>query len=309
VNRVAPFVPAALVVDAAGNSVLEQAETVAVAPSWQNTTGATESVTGTASQFAGDGDASFAIPDAAASYGSVADGATAGCASATGDCYSLALGTASARPSAHWDARFRETLSGGDGKHWLLHVGGSFDDVPKTSGYYRFVETLLHRSVTGGCSATSYCPGGAATRAQMAIFALVGKEGASYSPAACGTPMFADVPASSPYCKWIEELARRGVASGCAGGNYCPANLVTRGQMAIFMLKTLDPALDPPACTTPMFADLPASSPYCRWVEELARRGVVSGCGGGNYCPASPVTRGQMGVFITATFGLTLYGP
>ena len=47
----------------------------------------------------------------------------------------------------------------------------------------------------------------------MAIFALVAKEGASYSPPACGaTPMFADVPVTSPYCKWVEELVRRGVA-------------------------------------------------------------------------------------------------
>jgi hypothetical protein len=58
-----------------------------------------------------------------------------------------------------------------------------------------------------------------------------------------------------------------------------------------------------------MFADVPASSPYCRWIEELARRGVVTGCGNGNYCPTAPVTREQMAVFISVTYGLTLYGP
>ena len=78
--------------------------------------------------------------------------------------------------------------------------------------------------------------------------------------------------------------------------------------MAIFVLRTLDPALNPPACTTPMFADVPASSPFCRWIEELARRGVVTGCGGGNYCPTANVTREQMGVFLAVTFGLKLYG-
>jgi hypothetical protein len=36
---------------------------------------------------------------------------------------------------------------------------------------------------------------------------------------------------------------------------------------------------------------------------------VVTGCGGGNYCQLNPVTREQMGVFISATFSLTLYGP
>jgi hypothetical protein len=79
--------------------------------------------------------------------------------------------------------------------------------------------------------------------------------------------------------------------------------------MAVFVLRTLDPNLNPPACTTPVFSDVPASSPFCRWIEELARRGVVSGCGGGNYCPTAAVTREQMAVFLTGTFGLTLYGP
>jgi hypothetical protein len=35
----------------------------------------------------------------------------------------------------------------------------------------------------------------------------------------------------------------------------------------------------------------------------------VGGCGGGNYCPTAPVTREQMGVFLSVTFGLVLYGP
>jgi len=126
---------------------------------------------------------------------------------------------------------------------------------------------------------------------------------------ACTAPLFGDVPASSPFCRWIEELARRGVVGGCGGGNYCPNDPITREQMAVFLLRTLDPVLDPPACTTPMFGDVPASSLFCRWVEELARRGITAGCGGGNYCPGQPVTREQMAVFLTTTFGLTLYGP
>jgi hypothetical protein len=80
--------------------------------------------------------------------------------------------------------------------------------------------------------------------------------------------------------------------------------------MAVFVLRTLDPALNPPAGSPPnMFTDVPETSTFCRWIEELARRGVVTGCGGGNYCPGSPVSREQMGVFLAGTFGLTLYGP
>jgi hypothetical protein len=121
--------------------------------------------------------------------------------------------------------------------------------------------------------------------------------------------MFSDVPASSPYCRWVEELVRRSVIGGCGGGRYCPDLAVTRETLAVYVLVVLDPSINPPACGTPIFNDLPATSPFCRWVEELARRGVVTGCGQGNYCPTLPVSREQMSVFLTVTFGLALYGP
>jgi putative Ig domain-containing protein/S-layer family protein len=300
--------PVALAVDAAANGVLEVNETVVVAPSWRNQTGVAAALSGTASSFIGRAGATYSIVDGTASYGTIANNATVSC-TATGNCYSMAIG-ATTRPEAHWDPSFVESVSTGGPKAWALHVGGSFSDVPASNPFYRFVEILLHRSVTGGCGGSSYCRASATTREQMSVFVLVAREGPTYLPPACAPPnTFADVPETSPFCRWIEELERRGVVSGCGGPNYCPSGAVTREQMAIFALRTLDPALNPPACTTPMFNDVPAASAFCRWIEELARRGVVSGCGGGNYCPASPVTREQMGVFLSATFGLTLYGP
>jgi hypothetical protein len=170
------------------------------------------------------------------------------------------------------------------------------------------VETLLHRGVTAGCGADSYCPSSPVTREQMAVFVLAAREGVGYRPGGCRAPPFADVPTSSPYCRWIRELGWRGVVSGCGGGHYCPTDPVSREQMAVFTLATLDPRLNPPPCATPLFKDVPAASPYCRFIEELARRGVVSGCGDNNYCPADPVSREQMAVFISATFSLALYG-
>jgi hypothetical protein len=144
----------------------------------------------------------------------------------------------------------------------------------------------------------------------MAVFMLRAKEGSRYQPPPCGaSPAFGDVPVSSPLCPWIEELARRGVVSGCGGGNYCPGNPVSRAQMSVFVLRTLEPSLSPPACTTPLFSDVPASNVFCRWIEELARRDVVAGCREGEYCPTSPVNRQQMGVFIGEGFGLVLNGP
>ena len=306
-RRFGGLFPAALEVDTGGNGVFEPGESVDVRPAWRNLSGAAQAFGGLLSGFAGPPGGAYTIGDGTASYGTVADGASAACV----ECYSLSVNDPSPRPAQHWDATVLESITPdahGQRQPWTLHVGHSFADVPASNPFYRFIETLLHHGVTGGCGGADYCPGAATTREQMAVFVLVAKEGAGYAPPACGTPVFDDVPAGSPFCRFIEELARRGVVGGCGGGSYCPADPVTREQMAVFVLRTLDPALDPPACATPVFADVPAGSPFCRWIEELARRGVVSGCGGGNYCPADPVTREQMGVFLSVTFGLTLYG-
>jgi hypothetical protein len=294
-----------------GNGVLEPGEVVDVTPFWRNVNGAAQTFAGTAVGFTGPsaGGVSYQLLDAVGDYGTVANNASAPCT----DCYRVSLTFGGERPGVHWDATFDERLTPdaqGQEKLWRLHVGDSFADVPRANSYYRFVETLLHHAVTGGCTPTTYCPDAGISRGQMAVFVIAGREGQGYVPPPCGAvPVFADVPVTSPFCPWIEELARRGVVSGCGGGNYCPTDPVTREAMAVFALRGLDPAINPPPCSTPSrFADVPATSPYCRWVEELARRQIVTGCGGGNYCPGATVTREQMAVFISVTFGLVLYG-
>ena len=197
---------------------------------------------------------------------------------------------------------------------YFTQIGGTlsqivpytFADVPPTGFAWDFIERLYEAGVTAGCGADNYCPVAATSRAQMSVFVLRSDDG-TFVPPPCGTPtMFNDVPAANPFCPWIEELARRQVVAGCGNGNFCPADDVSRAQMAVFALATLEaPGYAPPPCPTPsMFADLPASNFYCPWVEELARRGVVAGCGGGNYCPGSPISRAEMAVFLVGTFSL-----
>ncbi len=184
-----------------------------------------------------------------------------------------------------------------------------FNDVPAASAFCRFIEALADRGITGGCGGSNYCPSASVARAQMAVFLLKTLECSGYTPPPCvpGQEMFNDVPASSPFCPWIEELARRGITGGCGGGNYCPSASVTRAQMAVFLLRTLEGSgYTPPPCVPGQetFNDVPASSPFCPWIEELVRRGITSGCGGGNYCPSASVTRAQMAVFLVRTFSI-----
>ena len=301
---------AALAVDTAGNAVFEPNETVTLAPTWRNTGGVAIALSGATSNFTGPAGPTYSNPDTTASYGTLGVTAEGSCTT-TGDCYSV-LASATTRPLTHWDSSILETVTPtATTKDWTLHIGDSFADVPRSNGFYRYIETILHKDVTGGCTTTTYCPASSTTREQMAVFVLVSKEPVGYAPPACGaTPRFPDVPVSSPFCPWVEELERRGVVAGCGGVNYCPDAAASREQMAVFVLRTLDPTLDPPACVpgAEAFFDVPASSGFCRWIEELVRRGVVTGCGGQNYCPGADVSREQMAVFLAVTFGLTLYG-
>jgi hypothetical protein len=82
--------------------------------------------------------------------------------------------------------------------------------------------------------------------------------------------------------------------------------------MAVFLLKgEHGPSYVPPPCAG-IFSDVactPTPAFAVNWIEQLYNDGITGGCGVGIYCPNSPVTRGQMAVFLTKTFGLLLYGP
>jgi choice-of-anchor B domain-containing protein len=121
---------------------------------------------------------------------------------------------------------------------------------------------------------------------------------------------FLDVDGAHPFHDFIVDIAKAGITAGCGGGDYCPANAVTRAQMAIFLLKAKYGADHvPPTETGTVFADVPAGSFAAAWIEELAALGVTGGCGNGNYCPNDAVTRAQMAVFLLKTLLGSTYDP
>ncbi len=120
---------------------------------------------------------------------------------------------------------------------------------------------------------------------------------------------FVDVAEGAPFHAAIETIVRAGVTAGCGGGNYCPSAPATRAQMAVFLLKSKFGSTYAPPPAAGIFLDVPPSDPFAPWIEQLANMGVTAGCGGGNYCPSSPVTRAQMAVFLLKTRNGALYTP
>jgi RHS repeat-associated protein len=113
-----------------------------------------------------------------------------------------------------------------------------FTDVPATHVYFKWIQKMRDLGVTAGCSATQYCPNDNITRGQMAVFIVRARLGASTSFTYNPTPSFTDVPANYSYFQWIQKLKEIGVTAGCGANTYCPDQFVTRGQMAIFLVRS-----------------------------------------------------------------------
>ena len=185
----------------------------------------------------------------------------------------------------------------------------TFSDVDSNYWAVNFIERLYAAGITGGCgtSPLRYCPEGTVTRAQIAVFLLRGIHGASYGPPSVGgSSGFNDVPTDYWAGAWIKQLAAEGITSGCRSDYYCPEQPVTRAQMAVFLLRSKHGvSYTPPGIGVGTgFNDVPPGYWAAAWIKQLVTEGITSGCGSGNYCPESAVTRAQMAVFLVKTFSL-----
>lgn len=102
---------------------------------------------------------------------------------------------------------------------------------------------------------------------------------------------------------WAEDyiygIFGAGVTTGCGGGNYCPANHVTRAQMAAFLVRAREGELVSDYCAgVAPFSDVAPTDWACGYIKRLSELGITTGCGAGNYCPNDYVTRQQMAAFL-----------
>jgi uncharacterized repeat protein (TIGR03803 family) len=119
-------------------------------------------------------------------------------------------------------------------------LGTLFGDVPADAFAAAWIEDIANRGIAAGCGSGNYCPSAPVTRAQMAPLLLRARFGGSYTPPAASGTVFGDVPVDGFAADWIEDLARRGITAGCSVSPplYCPDAPNTRGQMAVFVVRT-----------------------------------------------------------------------
>ncbi len=102
---------------------------------------------------------------------------------------------------------------------------------------------------------------------------------------------------------FIYAMSQAGITGGCGNGNYCPNDPVTREMMAVFIITAMGET-GSQAAHNGYFSDI-ADNGFAAFINRMNELGVTGGCGGTNYCPSTPVTRGMMAVFILAAMGET----
>lgn len=176
-----------------------------------------------------------------------------------------------------------------------------FSDVPTNNPFYTEISNIAYRQITVGCGGGNYCPNDSVTRAQMAAFIM--RSLGEFNPPPPAQQQFSDVPPSNPFYAFIDRLATLGITVGCGGGNYCPDDFVTRGQMAAFILRGIG-MFNPPTPATQRFTDVAPNNTFYAFIDQMALRGVTAGCTATTYCPNDFVTRAQMAAFLVRGFGL-----
>ena len=190
----------------------------------------------------------------------------------------------------------------------------SFTDVPATSPYYSYIETIKNLQVTLGCDTNLFCPNDPVNRQQMAAFIM--RSLTEFDPPAPQTQRFTDVPPSNPFYKFIDRLAALSITLGCDTNIYCPLDNVTRGQMVTFLERAVGRG-NPPAPAQPRFVDVPGTNPFYRFIESFVQHGMARGAlsvfmrgtpneiglDGQHFLPDQNLTRAEMAALLVIEFG------
>lgn len=182
------------------------------------------------------------------------------------------------------------------------------------------IEYIAIRGISLGCGARMFCPDRLVTRAETSAFltrALSDAAAPSSGPLGTEAPwdgltgtgeqVFIDVRPQDWFAPHVEELAARGITIGYGNGDFQPDRIVSRAEMATFLVRAFDIELSDPSG---VFRDVSRDAYYAAAAEALHGLGVVTGCdspgaggeaNGLSFCPDRAVHRAEMATLLART--------
>ena len=172
-------------------------------------------------------------------------------------------------------------MAGGAG---IAQAGTSpFVDIAGTP-FEQDIEWLFAEGITRGCAPDRFCPDSPLSRGQLAAFFV-----RMFALPTTTTDFFTDDEDSS-FESEINRLAASGITVGCTPTTYCPDASVRRDEMASFLVRAIPLTIGD---GRNYFRD-DAGSTHEADIDRLAAAGLTNGCNTWQYCPAEPITRGQV---------------
>ena len=108
----------------------------------------------------------------------------------------------------------------------------TFTDVPRSSPYYRYIETAVRLGILSGYDDHTFRPDNHLTRGQMCkVIVLAGMAKYGWLIDTSHGQHFTDVPPSQPFFPFVETAYNLHLVSGY-GDYFAPGNEATRGQFA-----------------------------------------------------------------------------
>ena len=173
-----------------------------------------------------------------------------------------------------------------------------FVDVSESSVYYDAILWAYYhepQQITGGYTATEFCPGNPCTRGQVVTFL--------WRAAGCPEPtgninVFNDASSiAAPYQKAVAWAVEKGITTGFADGTFRPNDSVTRAQFVTFLWRYENK----PATSGSIAGFTDASSiagPYQQAVAWAVEKGVTTGYGDDTFRPNATCTRWAVVLFM-----------
>lgn len=100
----------------------------------------------------------------------------------------------------------------------------------------------------------------------------------------------------------ILEMEARGIANVYSGTSYAPGKAITRGEFAMFLVRTLGLTND----AGEQFADVDPAAEYAKELAVGRAAGILNGIGENKYNPEAPITRQELMTIVSR--GLALGG-
>jgi hypothetical protein len=180
---------------------------------------------------------------------------------------------------------------------------GTFVDVPASNVHARPIDCVAWWEVAGGVTTKSYAPAAPVNRAQMASFVARAIDAAGYVLPASPADAFGD-DNGSVHERSINQLAAVGVVTGVRPGVFAPGDLVTRAQMATFLVRAYDliAVSDLPNVGN-RFVDVDGTAHEAN-INKAAGAGLAGGTEFGYFSPLADVSRAQLASFLARTLDL-----